>query len=152
MASVAATRTGRGSHSVFRGVVLGVLLVAAVIVGLLAMHTLNLHGTAAAEAPASMSMAASEPAHASHSPATAAASGDAQSERSVSCAGCSADDHSGMAMICVLALLLAMLLLIPPGVLRRGPGTVLRTPLAEVVLARLAPRPPSLHVLCISRT
>lgn len=152
MAPVAATRTGRSFRSVFRGVLLGVLLVAAVIVGLLAMHTLNLHGTAAADAPAAMSMAAPGPAHSSHDTAAGPASGDTQGDRGMSCAGCTTDDHSGMAMICVLALLLVMLLLAPPRLLRRGPGTVLRTPLAETHLARLLPRPPSLHVLCISRT
>jgi phage tail tape-measure protein len=61
MAPVAATRSGRGSSSVFRGVLSGVMLVTAVIIGLLAMHTLNLHGTAAAEAPATMSMSARRP-------------------------------------------------------------------------------------------
>jgi len=45
-------------------VLLGGLLVAAVIVGLLAMHTLNLHGTPAAHAPAiTVSATGTEGAH-----------------------------------------------------------------------------------------
>lgn len=145
-------RAGRGSHSVFRRVLLGVLLVAAVIVGLLAMHTLNLHGTPAADTPSAMSMAASDPAPASPHAADGHGSGSSQDERSMSCAGCGTDDHSGMAMMCVLALLLVLLLLVPPRVLRGGAGTVPRTAPAEILIARLLPRPPSLHVLCISRT
>ncbi len=144
------TRPGRGRASVFRGVLLAVLLVTAVIVGLLAMHTLNLHGTAAADAPAAMSMSAS--AHESDHVGTAmSAHGGAAGEDSTSCAGCGTDDHAGMAMMCVLALLLVLLLVVPPSALRGWTRAALLTPLAETFTARL-PRAPSLHVLCISRT
>lgn len=152
MTSVAATRTGRGLRGFVRGVLRGVLLVAAVIVGLLAMHTLNLHGTASADAPAAMSISAPGSADAPHHAVEGGTPGDTQGDRTLSCVGCGTDDHSGMAMMCVLALLLVLLLLIPPRVLRAGTGTVLRTALPEIIVARLLSRAPSLHVLCISRT
>lgn len=143
--------SGSGSSSVFRGLLLGVLLVAAVIVGLLAMHTLNLHGTAAADAPTTMSVSAAESDAAHHGPAPAHSSGGPTSAGDLSCAGCGTDDHAGMAMLCVLALLLVLLLLVPPSVLRGWTRTVIRDPLTTTVTG-LLPRTPSLHVLCISRT
>lgn len=162
MAPVAATRNGRGSSSIFRGVLSGVLLVAAVIVGLLGMHTVNLHGTAAADAPATVAMSVSEPASTHHgtaqvqTPAHAQPqthpSGSSTSAADTSCAGCGTDDHAGMAMMCVLALLLALLLLIAPAALRRWSGAMFRPPFTDSVRARLLARAPSLHVLCISRT
>ncbi|MFJ6531114.1 hypothetical protein [Microbacterium sp. NPDC091662] len=161
MAPMAATRSGRGSSSVFRGVLSGVLLVAAVILGLLGMHTLNLHGTAAADAPAaatSAAMTVSEPVSAHHgtaqesAPAQAHPSGSPSGTNAMSCVGCGTDAHSGMAMMCVLALLLALVLLIAPGVLRGWTAMLLCSPLLEVLAARALPRAPSLHVLCISRT
>ncbi|MEA1261601.1 DUF6153 family protein [Microbacterium sp. STF-2] len=153
MAPVAATWSGRGSSSVFRGVLSGVLLVAAVILGLLGMHTLNLHGTAAADTPAaaiSAAMTVSEPVSAHHG--TAQVQAHPSGTTGMSCAGCGTDDHAGMAMMCVLALLLALVLLIAPGVLRGWTAMLLRSPLLEVLAARVLPRAPSLHVLCISRT
>ncbi|MFK3678895.1 DUF6153 family protein [Microbacterium sp. NPDC090218] len=152
MAPVAATRFGRGSSSAFRGVLAGALLVAAVILGLLGMHTLNLHGTAAADAPAAVAMSVADPASAHHGTAQAHTSGDSTGTAEMSCAGCGTDDHSGMAMMCVLALLLALGLLIAPGVLRGWTGILRRSPLIETLAARPLPRAPSLHVLCISRT
>ena len=149
---MAATRSGRGLGGVFRGVLLAILLVAAVIVGLLAMHTLNLHGTAAADSPASMTMsAAAAPGTAHHDTAGAHDSGAPADDRSMSCAGCAGDDHLGMATLCVLALLLILLLVIPPHALRGWASATLRPHLIETLTAR-APRAPSLHVLCISRT
>lgn len=153
MAPVAATRSGRGSSSVFRGVLSGMMLVTAVIIGLLAMHTLNLHGTAAADAPATMSMSAAvDQPTAPHSTAEMHAQGSPTSSSDTSCAGCATDDHAGMAMMCVLALLLALLLLVPPRVLHGWTRSLLRPSLDEDLTAQVRPRAPSLHVLCISRT
>lgn len=149
---MAATRSGRGLGGVFRGVLLAVLLVTAVIVGLLAMHTLNLHGTAAADSPASMTMsAAAAPGTVHHDATSAKGSGSPAGDRGTSCAGCTTDDHAGMATMCVLALLLILLLVIPPQVLRAWASATLRPHLTEVLTTRI-PRAPSLHVLCISRT
>ena len=148
------TRPGRGIPSVFRGVLLALLLVTAVIVGLLAMHTLNLHGTAAADAPAamSMSMSMSTSAHESgHVGTDMAALGGVAGDDGTSCAGCGGDEHAGMAMMCVLALLLVLLLVVPPSASRGWMRVALLTPLTDPLTARL-PCAPSLHVLCISRT
>lgn len=152
MAPVTATRSGRSSSSILRGVLSGVLLVAAVIVGLLGMHTLNLHGTAAADTPAAVMTTDTESSSAHHGTAQAHPTGSPAGAADMSCAGCSTDDHAGMAMMCVLALLLVLALLIAPGVLRSWSGTLLRSPLIEILTARFLPRAPSLHVLCISRT
>ncbi len=96
----------------------------------------------------------SEPVSAHHGTAEAQAhpSEDPSGTTAMSCAGCGTDDHAGMAMMCVLALLLALVLLIAPGVLRGWTAMLLRSPLLEVLAARVLPRAPSLHVLCISRT
>lgn len=153
MAPVAATRSGRGSSGVFRGVLLGVMLVTAVIIGLLAMHTLNLHGTAAADAPATMSMSAAvDQPTAHHATAEMHVPGGSPSGSGMSCAGCTTDDHTGMAMMCVLALLLALLLLVPPRVVHGWTRSMLRPSLVEDLTAQIRPLTPSLHVLCISRT
>lgn len=152
MARVAATRSGRSSSSVFRGVLSGVLLVTALIVGLVGMHTLNLHGTAAADAPTAVMMTAGESASTHHGTAQGHLSGNPTGAAEMSCAGCSSDDHAGAAMMCVLALLLVLVLLIAPGMLRNRSGILFQSPLIETLTARFLPRAPSLHVLCISRT
>lgn len=142
----------RASHGVFRGVLLGVLLVAAVITGLLAMHTLNLHGTAAADAPGAISMSAGSAESGHHAAPASSASHGSSGTPDISCAGCSSDDHTGMATMCVLALLLLLLLLLPPRLRRGWVATLLPHPALEGGFARVIPRAPSLHVLCISRT
>lgn len=152
MPPVTTTPPVRGSRGVFRGVLTGVLLVAAVIVGLLGMHTLNLHGTAAADAPAAVSIAAAGPESGHHVGAPSHGSGDTSGALDTSCAGCGSDDHAGMAMMCVLALLLVLLILLPPRALRGWTANLLPRPVAEGGTALLLPRAPSLHVLCISRT
>lgn len=161
MAPVATTRTGRRSSSVFRGVLSGALLVAALILGLLGMHTLNLHGTAAADAPATAAVTATASSSArqavAHDSTTHTAmaqahpSGNTTGTTEMTCASCGTDDHASMAMMCLLALLLALVLLVAPGILRSWPGALFRSALTEVFTARALP-PPSLHVLCISRT
>lgn len=125
---------------------------AAVIVGLLGMHTLNLHGTAAAEAPAAVSFADAGAESGHHVSAASHGSGDTSGALDTSCAGCSSDDHAGMAMMCVLALLLFLLILLPPRLLRGWTANLLPRPVAEGSTAQPRPRAPSLHVLCISRT
>lgn len=134
----------------------GGLLVAALITGLLAMHTLNLHGTAAAHAPAvSVSVANADVVHhgdARHSAADTHLAGSAGHDPAASCTDCGSDGDLGTAMACVLALLLALLILVPPrmlpGWLRMRPRPVVGTRSIGGVLSRA----PSLHVLCISRT
>ncbi|MBE7954636.1 hypothetical protein ILP86_09930 [Microbacterium sp. R1] len=131
---------------------LGGLLVAAIVLGLLAMHTLNLHGTPAAHAPATISVAASDAVGAHHSAAGAHESGGTASDLGGTCADCGGSDHLGMAMACVLALLLVLLILAPPQLLPGWMHTAPRPLLVARFIDQLRSRAPSLHVLCISRT
>src|SRR5690625_4157189 len=107
MISEPATRTRKRRHSLSRRVLLGGLLVTGVIIGLLTMHTLNLHGTPAAQA--STTMSTPSVAHGEDNPHTAVGAhepGGTTDESSGTCADCGTRDHLGMAMACVLALLL----------------------------------------------
>ncbi|PKQ35402.1 MAG: hypothetical protein CVT61_06260 [Actinobacteria bacterium HGW-Actinobacteria-11] len=160
MASVAATWSGRSSSSVFRGVLSGVLLVAAIIVGLIGMHTLNLHGTAAADAPAAAAISGGHPASISgehpasvqHGIMQAPPAGSPTDTTQMSCPACGTDDHVSMAMMCVLGLLLALVLLLVPSLIRGWLQPLLQSRFLRSFRAQALPRAPSLHVLCISRT
>lgn len=165
MVSVPVTRSRRGLQGSFRRVLLGGLLVVGIIVGLVTMHTLNLHGTPAAQAPAAITFTldSTQLTHVSVSaPDTGAThrgaavgqhlSADTASDYEGACADCGAGDHLAMAMVCVLALLLVLLVLVPPRLL---PGWMHIPPRADPQVRlpeRVLLRAPSLHVLCISRT
>ena len=152
MASATATRSGKSPRAFFRCVLLGGLLVAAVIVGLLAMHTLNLHGTPAAHAPAVVSASVVDAGAAHHGAVGDHEPNGALGDPGASCADCGAGDHLGMAMACVLALLLVLLVLLPPRLLPGWMRTVPRPLLVWRGIDRQVSRAPLLHVLCISRT
>jgi len=151
MTSQAATRSGKGLQGFFRRVLLGGLLVAAVIVGLLAMHTLNLHGTPVAHAPAVISVTATDADHTHHG-AVSSHESSATADDPRGCADCGTGAHLGMAMACVLALLLALLVLVPPRLLPGWLSSRPRPALVVRVVDRMRSGAPSLHVLCISRT
>lgn len=151
--SVPATRSRRDPQGVFRRVLLGGLIVVGIIVGLVAMHTLNLHGTPAAQASATVSLSAPGTAGTHHGVAVGQhVSADTANDFEGACTDCGAGDHLAMAMACVLALLLVLLVLAPPRLLRgwrlMPPRADPRVRLSDGVLFRA----PSLHVLCISRT
>lgn len=152
MAVTAATRSRKGSQGFLRRVMLGGLLVAAVVLGLLAMHTLNLHGTAAAHAPAAISVATSDAEGAHHDALGAHESSGTASDPGGTCTDCGGGTHLGMAMACVLALLLVLLILVPPRLLPGWMHIALRPLLVARFIDWLLSRAPSLHVLCISRT
>lgn len=124
---------------VLQGALLAVLLVGGVLLGLLGMHALDTHGTPGAHAVAGHTA----PAH----PAASAAHEAGGADEAVV-----PDDpahDSGAA--CVLALLGGLLLLLRPSrALLTGP--LLRALRSPVDAAAAPLRPPSLHVLCISRT
>lgn len=158
MAAHAAARTGRRLRGRLRGLLLGGLLAATAIFGLLAMHTLNLHGS-----PALDHSAAAGTLHAAlldgtaHLGSTAhldgtAHLGTAECGPNPECTSSGDAGHPGLAMACVLALLLALATLIPARLrawrIRSDSGQG-RTP---HVADGPSPRPPSLHALCISRT
>jgi hypothetical protein len=116
-----------------------IAVTAAIIVGLLAMHSLNSHTETAAPATSATMHDSGTADHGTAQPAT-----DGE------CAECGG--HPGMlAIICVLVLLALSLLIVLP---RLGLtwGAALRAGPAEVVRATVFSRPPSLLVLCISRT
>jgi len=152
MVSVPVTRSGRGFQGIFRRVLLGGLIAFGIIVGLVTMHTLNLHGTPAAQAPAAISVSAPDTGEADHGAGGQHVSGDTVKEHEGTCADCGAGYHLGMAMACVLALLLVLLVLTPPrlllGWMHIQPRAYPQVRLTDRVLLRA----PSLHVLCISRT
>lgn len=149
-----------------RGALLAVVLAGGVLFGLLGMHALGLHGTAGAHGPGHAAVVAT----ASHRDAAHDRPGSAAHDRgdraaplashegstppshdlAAALAAPSAGGTDGAAA-CVLALLGGLLLLLRH---RASPAPV--APAATVVLRARGtlpiPRPPSLHVLCISRT
>lgn len=121
----------------------------ALIAGLLAMHTLTA-GTTHLESTAAISSAAD------HDEVTVGAAVEGTAADTGHCVGdCGAPrnmpNHSMLMMVCVLALLAAVIVVRAPALLAR-----LSMPLGRVALVadapRTSPRPPSLLVLSISRT
>ncbi len=126
---------------VLQGALLAVVLVGGVVLGLLGMHALDTHGTAGAHAMAGHAVSAPE--HPSVSSAHAA--GGAET------AIAPADPAHDGGAACVLALLGGLLLLLRPSRIALA-GPLLRALRSSVDAAAAPLRPPSLHVLCISRT
>jgi hypothetical protein len=129
----------RSPYGLGRSVLLLIALTTALIVGLLAMHAVNAP-TAHAEPAAAVSVLELGAAHGHDAPPT-----------DTGCADCGGRDAM-LAMACVLALLVVSLLFVLPraglawtaGLGRAGP---------RLFVGRTAQcRPPSLLVLCISRT
>lgn len=126
---------------VLQRALLVVLLVGGIVLGLLGMHALDTHGTPGAHAMAGH--AAPVPAHPSASAVHAV---------SVAEAAVAPDDSAGDGgAACVLALLGGLLLVLHP---TRAAviAPLLRTLRVRAGAAAAPLRPPSLHVLCISRT
>ncbi|CAN7415257.1 DUF6153 family protein [uncultured Microbacterium sp.] len=118
-----------------------------VIFGLLAMHSMNTHTMPSGHSETIAVAPAQADAHPAHASDEAAAVDEA------GCATCS-DDHGMAWMACVLALLIAVVLVARPSTwwraLTENPGTLLSRFAFRGALYPL--RPPSLTVLCISRT
>lgn len=152
MASVSAASGRKGLQGFFQCVVLGGLLVTTVIVGLLAMHTLNLHGTSAAHVPTVISAPDSGTGKAHHGTAGEYEPEHGVADPATSCADCGTSNHLGMALACVLALLLVLLVILPPRLVPGWMRVVPRPLLAWRYINKQLTRAPSLHVLCISRT
>ena len=143
MSLIALTGRLHAGRSMVRTMLLLIALTGAVIVGLLAMHSLNTH-TAADTGHQTTVATASATADDHHSAATTT---------DEACADCGSDHSSMLAMACVLALLATGLLLA-----RLRPSRVWLSVMPRPQPARTAPpgrlrlRPPSLTTLCISRT
>lgn len=128
-----------------RRIVLGAVVVAAVIVGLLAMHTLNLHGNSATHGSTTGSVVSPDVGH-----ETTAI--DAGTQHLSDCEGRLAEEgHTAAAAACVLVLIMLLTLLLTPRYLGNWLPTSPRPGPAQRILHVVQPRPPSLEVLCISR-
>lgn len=147
-----------GVATVIRRVMLVVALSGAIIVGLLAMHTLT-GGSIAA--PAGMSME-HDTVHGTHDHAVVGNPGTARGENATApvttatsaCSGdCESPPNHDMALMgCVLGLVILLLLLSPRlGQLRHHTAGSNRTGSAIRRVTSIA-RPPDLTSLCISRT
>lgn len=123
-----------------------IAVAAAIIVGLLAMHSFNNH-TGPGEPTGQMHHANSAALHND----AAASDGAAQPIADGGCSGCG--DHTSMiVMTCILAVLAVALLVLRP---RRGlvwGAALLRADPVPAAHIAAPTRPPSLIVLCISRT
>lgn len=148
-------------------VLLAAALVVVVALAVLTMHSLHLH--AGTVSPPSSHASAAPPgvgiAHpaghsaAGHHGAAAAVVGadvgmqehDGGAASGAGCATCPAD-HLGLAMTCLVALLLVVALVVRPRTWVLSAGHGMRTGPAPGLAHRILPCPPSLTVLCISRT
>jgi hypothetical protein len=132
---------------------------AAVIIGIIGMHILNVsHHTAGTGTVDHSVAAAAAPAHATHhapgSDSVAASSSPAsQAPHAAACAGPCGGDHETMTAVCMLMIVAGgFVLLFIPGQLRYRSRHGLRAPPQVLSLALPALRPPSLVQLSISRT
>lgn len=144
-----ATRSIVHSWSSFARLLMAVAVSLAVIVGLLAMHTLSTadsaHGSRHAEV-------ATE-AHGTAQMPIAGQSADAGPQPCDCVEPAPAPAHSMLLMSCVLALLVVLLLLAPPSLVGTlGALRSIGTGVARAHGALARPQPPSLLVLSISRT
>jgi hypothetical protein len=140
-----AQRLRPGPRGLGHSLLLLIAVTTAIIVGLLAMHSLNSH----AETSTPASSAIHE--HGTAGAAVAVADhGTPQPSTDGECADCGGD-ASMLAMTCVLAVLFVALLLFLPRVDHTW-GAALRAGPTLIAPSTALPRPPSLLVLCISRT
>lgn len=151
MGPAAVMSPGTRLEGLARYVAARLLLPVAIVAGLLAMHTLTPAGTPAIAAPASVVAGAAV--SNDHGTQLGTAQDDLDAgEPGGACDGCGATGHAAAAMACVLALLLAVVVLVPPGPSPRWVQSAARTVRRAAPRAQAFPRPPSLHTLCISRT
>ncbi|RDV45149.1 hypothetical protein DOE76_07695 [Leifsonia sp. ku-ls] len=133
-----------------RHLILLVFAVTGILVGLLAMHTV----ISSPDGHAVSHSAVATGHHADPGPFVADSHSNMQ-HSSLGCAGTCDPGHNMSTMVCLLALLVATLLLILHVALTRWSdrSRLLGAALMAVLSAALAPpSPPSLHALCISRT
>lgn len=144
-------------HFPWRRLLIALFAVPAILVGLLAVHVLADSGMTEASAPHASSTHPGDAAPAQspeHAMVPAVSTNNSGSDCGGEC-GPSHDmpSHDTLSMICVLALLISVLLLIPPLILTRWEQ--LRRDILALITKAAAlapPTPPSLHVLSISRT
>lgn len=152
---IALTEWLSAGRSMVRSVLLVVTVTAAVLVGLLAMHAFNSH--TGPETGPSTSLSAAAVTDAGLFAAGTGAVGDHHTAHAAAdepCGDCGAGGHSDMlTMACVLALLATALLLTRPRSPSRWLSVLPRPTLLNARSSRRpVSRPPSLTVLCVSRT
>ncbi|GAA2897137.1 DUF6153 family protein [Microbacterium esteraromaticum] len=131
-----------------RGHVWTLAVVLGILLGLLGMHTLS--GDAMGHGPGTPVSAAHASGTSPHD--SAATAPDGSSEASATAAS-ESPVHPGMLSACVLVLLAALPLIVPPSASLGLRPRLQRMPGGMACLSRAAaPRPPSHIVLCISRT
>lgn len=140
----------RGQRAFTRTLLIVIAVTGAVIVGLLAMHSLNTHTTASGHGD---TVAVAEEVSTHHDAAPLSAQLNTTAAHDDGCGDCG-DDHAMAWIACVLALLVSVLVLARH---RIGWRITVRDDVLRAVQARWpAPAqivpPPSLTVLCISRT
>lgn len=146
MSLIALTEHLRAGRSMARTLLLLIALTGAVIVGLLAMHSLSTHTSAETGHHATTASEPSGMSTDSHAAPTTAID--------EACVDCGSDHSSMFAMACVLALLATVLLLARTTAGHQGLALLLRPGPAAISLPGIPGRshPPSLIALCISRT
>ncbi|MBW9111548.1 hypothetical protein JNB63_16960 [Microbacterium trichothecenolyticum] len=144
MSLIALTARLRAGRSTARWLLLLIAITGAVIIGLLAMHSLNSHSaTDASDRAGTAVVTVADMGH-THS---------AADDTTDLCADCGSDHSSMLAMACVLALLAVALLLLRPNLGHRWLSTMPRPQPVHLTFMNLAGlRPPCLTALCISRT
>lgn len=145
MSLIALTDRVHSGRSMARTLLLLIAVTGAIIVGLLAMHSLNAHTATDTSHQTSVTTSATTGAGDHHAGTTATGG---------QCADCGSGHSDMLSMACVLALLATVLLLVRPGAVMRGLSILPRPrhSLVQALFTRPALRPPSLTVLCISRT
>ena len=146
MSLIALTEQLRAGRSMVRTLQLLIVLTGAVIVGLLAMHSLNTHTTAETAHHATTATDPSAMSSDSHAALTTAVE--------EACVECGSDHSSMFAMACILALLVTVLLLARASAGHRGLALLPRPGPPKISPPGISGRshPPSLIALCISRT
>ncbi len=145
MSLIASTEQLRAGRPLARTLLLLIALTGAVIVGLLAMHSLNTHAAAQTGHHAVMTVETSATGGHSHAASAASTMTDSSVDRGTG--------HADMiAMACVFAILAAVLLFVLPDGARRRLSLLSRFTPRVAAPSSGGRRPPSLTALCISRT
>ncbi|WP_152525921.1 DUF6153 family protein [Microbacterium maritypicum] len=143
----------RGPRTLTHTVLAVVAIAVGIIAGLLAMHSFNSHATAAGHHD-TVAVSTQTGVSASHHDASTSAGIPAAPTQDAGCATCGAGDSMTW-MACILALLVATILLRRIGFGWRHTLLVAMVTAAAKrgpARAQALPPPPSLTVLCISRT
>lgn len=154
MSLIAVAQHVRGPRTFTRALLVMIAVTVGIIAGLLAMHSLNTHPTATGHGETVAIDTTAAAAADGRQQATSTKQGSIIPSETTECADCG-DEHGMAWMVCILALLVAVLLLTRPGL--RWRSTRARGDLRPArprwpARAHALPPPPSLSVLCISRT